>query len=491
MEKRVLAFDFGASSGRAMIGTVEGGKLDLKEIHRFSNDPVYVNGTLYWDVLRLFFEIKQGITKALADGGFDSVGIDTWGVDFGLIDADGRLLENPVHYRDARTADVVDEVLKIADREELYSATGIQLMRINTLFQLYHLATRRPELLARADKLLFMPDLFAYFLTGVKRAEFTIASTSQILDAEKGEFALPLLQKLGIPTRLLPEIIDPGSVYGNLSPEICEELGCKSVPVVAVCTHDTASAVAAVPTQEKSFCYLSSGTWSLLGTERKKPMLSDEAMRLNVTNEGGFGRTVRLLKNIMGLWLIQESRRQWRREGSEVSFAEIEAQALGASGKASFIDPDDASFELPGNLPGRIKDYCIRTSQRVPESVGEVAMTIYRSLAMKYRCVLESIEKLTGEKYPRIHIVGGGGKDRLLSQLTADVTGKEVLTGPTEATALGNVGVQLIALGAFSGVSEMRAAIEKGEDLRAYSPSAADYSAAYAEFLAVTGLKNV
>ena len=279
MAKRVLAFDFGASSGRAMIGTYEGKKLDLKEIHRFSNDPVSVNGTLHWDILRLYFEIKQGITKAISDGGFDAIGIDTWGVDFGLLDKAGNLLENPVHYRDGRTSEVFDELLSVVSKEELYSVTGIQLMRINTLFQLYYLCQKRKDLMERADKLLFTPDLFAYFLTGVKKAEFTIASTSQMMDAKSGNWAFPMLKKLGIKTEILPEIMDAGSIYGNLKSEICEELGCKSVPVVAVCTHDTASAVAAVPTTDEDFCYISSGTWSLFGTEIKKPKIYQAAAK--------------------------------------------------------------------------------------------------------------------------------------------------------------------------------------------------------------------
>lgn len=491
MAKRVLAFDFGASSGRAMLGTYDGGKLSLKEIHRFSNDPVSVGGTLYWDVLRLLFEIKQGITKALADGGFDSIGIDTWGVDFGLLDGSGRLLENPVHYRDVRTAEVFDELLQKVSAEELYSVTGIQLMRINTIFQLYYLSTRRQELMSRAKKMLFIPDLFAYFLTGAQKAEYTIASTSQMLDAKTGDWASQLLGKLGIFQELLPELIQPGETYGNLSPEICDELGCKSVPVIAVCTHDTASAVAAVPTQDKDFCYLSSGTWSLLGTELDAPVLSDAAQRSNITNEGGFGKTIRLLKNIMGLWLVQESRRQWAREGNQLSFAEIENLATVSTPFQSFIDPDDPSFELPGNLPERVAEYCIRTGQRVPGDVGQTAQAIYQSLALKYRYTVERLEELTGRKYACIQLVGGGGKDSYLCQMAANACKIKVLAGPSEATAFGNAGVQLLALGQFNSLKEVRASIERSISLKEYTPKDGElWDEAYEQFKAVTGLSR-
>ncbi len=490
MEKRVLAFDFGASSGRAMLGTLANGKLELREIHRFSNDPVSVNGTLYWDVLRLYFEIKQGINKAVLEGGFDAVGIDTWGVDFGLLDAKGNLLANPVHYRDLRTEGMMEAVDAVIPRKELYRRTGTQAVRLNSIYQLKALVDKEPDLLKRTDKLLFMPDLFAYFLTGVKRAEYTIASTTGLLSAEEKDWDFELIEKLGIPKSIFPEIIDAGTPYGMLSAEICEELGAKPVPVIAVCTHDTGSAVAAVPSLKEDFLYVSCGTWSLFGTECEKPVVTEQSQGFNVTNEGGYGRNVRLLKNIMGLWLIQESRRQWIREGNNVSFADIEREALAVEPFKCFVDPDYAAFETPGNLPKRIAEYCKMTGQYVPETLGETARCIYQSLAMKYRYVCDIMKKLTGKRYETLHLVGGGGKDGLLCQMAANSCDIEVLAGPTEATALGNVGVQFMALGELDGLKGLRKALLKDFEGKRYAPQgAAEWNAAYAEFLKVTGLK--
>ena len=489
--KRVLAFDFGASSGRAMIGTYEGGKLELKEIHRFSNDPVNLNGTLYWDILRLFFEIKQGITKAVNDGGFDAIGIDTWGVDFGLLDERGNLIDNPVHYRDERTDGMMEEVFSIVPKDEIYRITGNQIMRINTLYQLYYVSKYCPELLARAKHMLFIPDLFAYFLTGSIMAEYTIASTSQMLDAEKSDWAYDMLEKLGIPTRILPEIKDSGTIYGLLRADIAEELGCKQVPVVAVCTHDTGSAVVSVPSVEDDFCYVSSGTWSLFGTEIEKPLVNERSAAFNITNEGSYARKIRLLKNIMGLWLIQESRRQWRREGTEVSFADIEREALKVRPFQSFIDPDYPAFELPGNLPKHVQEYCRNTNQPIPQGIGEIAMVIYQSLAMKYRYVLDMLKELNGTEYGILHLVGGGGKDGLLSQMASNACNIKVIAGPAEATALGNVGVQMMALGEISDLKALRGIILSSADSKTYLPEHdQSWEDAYTRFLNVTGLKN-
>ena len=485
--KRLLAFDFGASSGRAILGTYSEGKLLLEEIHRFSNDPVNVRGTLYWDVLRLFFEIKQGITKAVHAGGFDAIGIDTWGVDFGLLGGEGRLLKNPVHYRDSRTDGMMDEVFKTVPREELYDRTGIQLISLNTLFQLEAMVKNDADTLARAKTLLFMPDLFAYFLTGAKRAEYTVASTSQLLDPKTGGWARELLRQLKIPDAPLPELIEPGEAYGTLSPEICEELGCPAVPVIAVATHDTASAVVAVPTQESDFIYISCGTWSLFGTELKKPVINETSRRFNLTNEGGYGRTVRFLKNIMGLWLIQESRRQWIREGADVSYADLEREAVAAKPFACFIDPDDARFAPPGNLPRRVQEFCRETGQKVPQTRGEIMRCIYESLAMKYRCTSRSTEAVTGRSYRVIHMIGGGTKDRLLCQMAADACGCPVIAGPIEATAAGNLAVQLIALGELGGLEQARSVIAASEQPKHYEPqNTKAYDEACGRFLKIT-----
>lgn len=481
--KRILAFDFGASSGRAILATYDGEKIKMEEVHRFSNDPVTVCGTFYWDVLRLFFEIKQGITKAVHQGGFDAIGIDTWGVDFGLLDKKGRLLNNPVHYRDTRTVGMMEKVFQTVPQKELYDETGIQMARLNTIFQLYSLVQNEPETLALADTMLLMPDLFAYLLTGVKRAEYTEVSTTQMLNPKTGDWHYELLEKLEIPTRILPKIIDAGETYGLLSDEICEELGCPKVPVIAVATHDTGSAVASVPSQKDDFIYISCGTWSLFGTELSAPVINDTTSRFNLTNESGFGRTTRMLKNIMGLWLIQESRRQWIREGFDVSYADLEREALEAEPFRCFINPDDPSFELPGNQPRRVQEYCERTGQTIPQTRGEIMRCIYESLAMKYRATFQQIREVTGKSYETIHMIGGGTKDRLLCQMTADACNTPVIAGPIEATAMGNIAVQLIALGEFSGLKEARAVIANSELPKSYTPSdTAAYDAAYARF---------
>lgn len=487
-DKRVLAFDFGASSGRAIIATYNGKTINLEEIHRFSNDPVNVRGTLYWDILRLFFEIKQGITKAIHHGGFDAIGIDTWGVDFGLLDQNGQLLQNPVHYRDERTVNSMEELGRVLPLSELYDETGIQLLRLNTIFQLFSLTKAQPQLLERAQSLLLVPDLLAYMLTGEKYAEYTEASTTQMLDPKTGDWAYGVLEKVGIPTRLLPKIIDAGDTYGMLSADICEELGCESVPVIAVATHDTGSAVAAVPTQSDDFIYISCGTWSLFGTECQKPCINELTRKYNLTNEGGFGRTTRLLKNIMGLWQIQESRRQWIREGFDVSYADLEKEALAEAPFRCFIDPDDPSFETPGNQPKRVQDYCRRTGQYVPQTRGEIMRCIYESLALKYRMTFDAIKEVTGAGYESIHMIGGGTKDKLLCQMTADACNCNVVAGPIEATAMGNVAVQFIALGEISGLKEARKIIADSEDPKYYAPRQPEaYEEPYARYRALLG----
>lgn len=489
MSKRVLAFDFGASSGRAMIATYNGAKISIEEIHRFSNDPVSINGTLYWDVLRLFFEIKQGINKAVLAGGFDAIGIDTWGVDFGLLDKDGNLLENPVHYRDKRTEGIMDEAFKMMSREEIYNRTGIQFMAFNTLFQFVYLSKYRKDLLARADKFLFIPDLFNYLLTGEKHTEYTIASTSQMIDAFTRDWDKEMLEKLEIPTNILCDIIKTGSVYGKLSDEICEELNAPKVDVIAIASHDTGSAVVAVPALDDDFVYISCGTWSLFGVETKEPIINELSEKYNFTNEGGFDNTIRFLKNIMGLWLIQESRRQWIREGKDVTFASLEQDALKEEAFRSFIDPDAPDFVSPGNLPQRVKDFCARTNQPIPENIGQVMRCIYESLAMKYRYSKENIMKITGKDCKAINIIGGGTKDKFLCQLTANACGVKVVAGPIEATALGNIAVVLQSLGEISSLAEARKIVRNSFDALEYSPVDTDkWDVAYEKFKKVLSL---
>ena len=461
MEKKVLAFDFGASGGRAMCGTFDGEKITIEELHRFSNDPVILNGTMYWDVLRLFFEIKQGLIKAKKCGKIESIGIDTWGVDFGLIDSEGRLLENPVHYRDSRTEGMLAE----------------------SAFQLLYLLKNRKDLLDRADKMILMPDLFNYFLTGAKKAEYSIASTTQLLDARKGQWSDEVLDALELPKHIFPEIVPTGTKVGELTDEICTELGLDKIDVMAVAGHDTQCALVAVPSSEEDFIFLSCGTWSLLGTELAEPIINDKSEYYNITNEGGYGRKISFLKNIIGLWCIQESRRQWIREGQEYGFGDLEIMAKEAPSLRCFIDPDAPEFTPAGDVPGRIREFCRRTGQPVPESIGEVVRCINESLAMKYRHAMEEIKDCTGKDYQTVYMVGGGTQSALLCQFTANACGCRVSAGPVEATVLGNVALQLMASGDIKSLGEAREIIKRSQDIKIYEPqNTAEWDEAYERF---------
>ena len=491
MAKRVLAFDFGASSGRAMLGTNQDGIISMQEIHRFSNDPVSVRGTLYWDVLRLYHEILTGIQLAVQQGGFDALGIDTWGVDFGLLDNNGNLLSNPVHYRDERTVHAPKQVFEAVSQSEIYQRTGIQFMRINTLYQLQYLKKNDPELLDFASHLLMIPDLFAYFLTGEKRSEETIVSTSNLLSARGHKWDTDLMHRLGLPTDCLAPMIEPGEIYGTISEEICDKTGCGPVPVVAVCCHDTASAVVSVPSTEEDFAYISCGTWSLFGTELSAPIMTKEAEQANFTNEGGFDHTTRFLKNIMGLWVIQESRRQWQREGQTCGYDTLENEALEADTFRCYIEMVAPEFELPGNLPKRIQEYCRKTGQFIPQTRGEIMRCIYQSLAMKYRYTFETLQRLTGKAFRHIHMIGGGIKDTLLCRMTADSCNTTVVSGPAEATAMGNIAVQLIALGELSSLNEARKTIINSISSTTYRPvQPKEWEEAYQAYLAGTERKD-
>lgn len=467
-KRRVLAFDIGASVGRAMLGTFNGEKIAMEEVHRFPNDPVLINGTLYWDAYRLFHEIKQGIIKALARGEFESIGIDTWGVDFALVRADGSLAEAPVHHRDGRTTGMMEEAERLMSREKLYSITGIQLMQLNTVFQLLSVKKNRSELLERSESLLLMPDLFNYFLTGVKKTESSIASTTQLMDATTRSWSREILSSFGIPERLLPEIAKSGTVLGSLSPAVCQELECPPVKVIAVAGHDTQCAVVSIPSPDEDFLFISSGTWTLFGTETESPILDERSFRLNVTNEGGYGGKITFLNNIVGLWLIQECRRQWARDGKEYSFIDLTNMAREAPSMRCFVDPDDTDFTAPGNMPRKIREYCRRTGQAVPVSDGEIARCVYESLALKYRAALGEIETCTGKRYSRLHVVGGGAQDSLLCSLTASACGRQVVAGPIEATVLGNVIVQLITLGVVPDIAAARRVIAESYPLATY-----------------------
>ena len=486
---RLLSFDFGASSGRAVLGTFDGETLQLQEIHRFQNDPVTVNGTMYWDILRLFFEVKQALVQSKAYGALDGIGVDTWGVDFGLLDADGRLLENPVHYRDARTAGMLEKAFKYLPKSEFYSITGNQFMEINTAFQLLSLRENRPALLDRAETLLLMPDLFNYLLTGKKCTEYSIASTTQLLDAKQRVWSKRVLSALELPERLFTEIVPTATKVGALQPDLCEELGLIPAEVIAVAGHDTQCAMASVPTDKEDFLFLSCGTWSLLGTELSEPIINSAAEACNVTNEGGYAGKASFLKNIIGLWLIQETRRQWQKEGENLSFAEMETLARAATPYRFFIDPDAPEFVPAGNIPRRVQEYCRKTGQPVPETKGEILRCIYDSLSLKYRYAVGQIETCTEKQYAALHIVGGGVKDTLLCQLTADALGKPVVAGPVEATVYGNLVLQLLALGAVKDLNEAREIVRRSDKVNTFTPNAdAQVENAYKTFLEVNGL---
>ena len=486
---KVLAFDFGASSGRAIVATYENGKVAMEEVHRFSNDPVMVGGMFYWDILRLFHEIKQGISKCVAAGHKDieSIGIDTWGVDFGLLDKDGRLLENPVNYRDKRTVGVKEKAFEVCGKENMYKAAGLQFNDFNTIFQLYSLKLQRPELLERAETLLFIPDLLAYFLTGEKSVEYTIASTSELLDAKKRDYDFGMLEKLGIKKEIMPKIVKPGTVKGKLLADIAEELGIDRIDVIASASHDTASAVAAAPIKKgESSCFISCGTWSLLGAELDEPIINDVSFAEDFTNEGGVENTIRFLKNISGLWLMQETRRQWIREGEDISFKDIDKMLETEKSADVYIDPTRSEFVAPGNMPKRIDDFLIRTNQKTPASKGQTALCILESLALTYRYYIEALEKILGRKIDVIHIIGGGVKDVNLCKFTANATGKKVTAGPVEATAIGNISVQLIAKGAIKDIESARKQIS---DVKEYLPEDGDvWAEKYAKFLKIKEL---
>lgn len=480
--KRVLAFDFGASSGRAIMGTLKDGKITMEEVHRFPNDPVIVNGTMYWDTLRQFYEIKQGIIKAKQKGEFESIGIDTWGVDFGLLDEHGELLENGVHYRDARTDGMIEDCFSKISKDRLYEITGNQFMYFNTIFQLDALIEKRPWLLERADKLLFTPDLFNYFLTGNMAAEYTMATTTSMLDAEKKQWSQEVLDAVKIPAKLLPEIVKSGTIIGTLKDDICEELEISAKKVIAVASHDTQSAEVAVPTQDKDFIFISCGTWSLFGTELPAPVINDTSCALEVTNEGGYNG-ITFLKNITGLWMIQESRRQWIREGQEYSFGELEKMALEAEPFQSFVDVDAPEFVPSGNMPRRIREYCQKTGQPVPETIGEIVCCINQSLAMNYRHALEQIQECLGKEYHTIHMIGGGIQSKLLCQMTASANNCNVIAGPVEATALGNLAVQFMSLGEIKDIQEAREIVARSEKTAEYLPKDKEqWDQAYEQF---------
>jgi len=491
-EIKFLALDLGAESGRAVVGLFDGGRVRLEEARRFPNGPVCVGGRLYWDVLRLFEEMKLGVAASLENYGKDirSLGIDTWGVDFGLVAADGELLANPRHYRDPRTNGMMEAVFQLVPKSRVYEETGIQFMQVNTLYQLFAMAKEGSPLLACADTLLMMPDLFNFWFAGVRVSEFSIATTTQFYNPRKSGWATGMLAELGIPNHFLPDIIPPGTPIGQLAPSVAEELSAPNLTVTAPASHDTASAVAAVPAEVKDYAYISSGTWSLMGVELDRPLINQKALELNFTNEGGVGGTFRFLKNIMGLWLVQECRRTWAKTGRDYSYQELTDMAAAEKPFSAIVDPDHPAFLQPGDMPSRIRDFCERTGQRPPESDGAVIRAALDSLALKYRHTLDALEELLGRPMEVIHIVGGGSQNRLLNQLAADVTARPVIAGPVEATALGNVLVQAIAAGEIGSLAEAREVVRQSCSPQTYEPrpdSGADE--AYARFRSLLGAR--
>lgn len=470
---KMLAIDLGASNGRAILGILEDKKLTLQEVHRFSNDPVMVNGNLYWDILRLFHEIKQGVLNCVRLGHRDihSIAVDTWGVDFGLLDGKGNLLGNPYHYRDKRTGGMMEKLQELISKEELYNTTGIEFMWFNTILQLYSMKRENSTLLNEAKTLLLTPDLLNYFLSGVKTSEYSIASTTQLLDAYAKCWSDKIIDKLDIPRGIFTDIIPSGTIIGELTDELSKELGIQNLKVIAVAGHDTQSAIAAVPTEDEDFAYISCGTWSLMGFESNQPIINEKSMNLSVTNEGGVGGKITVLKNIMGLWLIQECKRHWDNEGQGCTFAELDEKVIHAKPFISFVDPDDISFIAPGNMPERIREYCRKTGQPVPETKGEVVRCITQSLALKYRMTLEKLEDLLGRKLPVIHMVGGGIKDKLLCRFTAEATGRSVIAGPIEASSIGNILVQAMALGKVKDLKEIRSIVKTSFPIVTYTPT--------------------
>ena len=481
---RLVAIDLGAESGRVVVGTFDGERMALHDVHRFANVPVTLAGTLHWDFLRLFGDVTAGLRRAAADGPVVSVGLDTWGVDFGLLDGRGRLLGNPVHYRDARTAGVPELAFEVVPREEIYRATGIQFMPINTLFQLYSMVRAGDPQLRAADRLLMMGDLFAHFLCGSSVAEYTNASTSQCLDPVARDWARPLLERLGIPTAFLPEIVQPGTVLGMLRPDIAAEAGLAGARVVAPGSHDTASAVVGAPLAGPRTAFLSSGTWSLIGLEVAAPVVSDVTLAANLTNEGGVAGTIRLLRNVMGLWLVQECRRALWPAGDAPTYEELAALAEAAPAFTAFIDPDDERFLRPGDLPAQVRTFCAETGQPIPGDVGTLIRVILESLALRYGVALAELARASGHPIDAIHVVGGGSNHRLLCRLTAGATGLPVRAGPVEATAIGNLAVQAITAGELASVAEARELVARSFPVTAYDPEG-DWVEARARFAAI------
>jgi rhamnulokinase len=470
--KPYLAFDFGAESGRAVLGDLQSGILTTQEVHRFQNEPVEYGGSLHWDVPRLWLELRKALA-CVEQLELAGIGVDAWGVDYALLGERGELLQNPYHYRDRRTQGVMEEVFRKVPREEIYNATGIQFMPINTLFQLFAARRETPTIVAAAKHLLTIPDLFNYWLTGNAVCEFTNATTTQLVDPFRRTWATDLMQKIGLRPELPAPIVEPGTIIGTLRPSLAQNSSLARTPVIAPACHDTGSAVAAITARDGT-AFLSSGTWSLIGIELDAPVVTPRALKLNFTNEGGVNGTTRLLKNVMGLWMLQGCRNCWNARGLNADYGELVELAGREPAFIHLIDPDDECFLRPENMLTAIDDFCGKTSQPAPSSPGAYGRCVLESLALKYRRVLRSLEQLCGKRIEQVRVIGGGSKNRMLNQFTADATGRRVLAGPAEATALGNIAIQILATGGASSLQEVRAIVDRSFPTEVFEPLETD-----------------
>ena len=466
-----LAFDLGATSGRAIIGSVTKDKLTSEEVYRFPNGVKEIDGKYYWDIQSLFDHFREALRKVAGMGvKIDSIGIDTWGVDFGCIGADGQILGMPRAYRDPYTEGVPEKVFQIIPKEELYNVTGTQIMNFNTIFQIYAQNQEEGSPIKDAKAILFMPDLLSYFLTGKMVCEYTDASTSALIDPRTRSFDKTLLDRLGCDSSILLDIVQPGTVVGTLKEELCKETGMESVPVIAVAGHDTASAIASIPAADEHFAYLSSGTWSLMGIESAQPIINDKSYEYNITNEGGIEGTTRFLKNITGMWLLEQSRKTWEKEGRTYNYAQIEAMGLEAVDFPSTINPDDPRFAAPKDMDAEIKAALRESGQQVPATDGEMIACIYHSLTKRYKEVIDMLQSFASFKIEKLHVIGGGSANKLVSQLTADELGIPVFAGPVEGTAIGNIMMQAKAAGLVKDRWEMRRIIGNSIEVKTYYP---------------------
>ncbi|QDU28437.1 Rhamnulokinase [Anatilimnocola aggregata] len=486
-----LAVDLGASSGRVVAGSFDGTQVTLEEAYRFENGGVLAGGHLYWDLLNQWGNVVKGLRAAAAKHGnrIRSVGVDTWGVDFGLLGRNDELLGNPYHYRDTRTVGLMEQAFKTVPRAEIFAQTGLQFMEFNTLYQLIAMQQSNSPLLEMAERLLMIPDLFHWLLTGEKANEYTDVSTSQFYNPQTGDFARPLLEKFNLPTQMLGPLVKPGDKLGPIKRAVAEETGLNEVQVVLPGTHDTASAVMAVPAAsvpgaKPDWCYISSGTWSLMGVETPQPIINDRMYQLNFTNEGGVGGTTRVLKNIAGLWLVQQCRQLWKQQGHEFGWEELTRRAGETQPLLSLVDPDAPAFVAPRDMPAAIREYCQQTGQPVPQSEGAVIRCALESLALRYRMVLGLLEELVGGELKTIHIVGGGSLNRLLCQMTADCCNRRVVAGPVEATAIGNVMLQAVTDGTVGSIAQAREVIRHSFSVQQYLPQNTwPWNGAYERFM--------